>query len=61
MLLKIKDIMTDNVATVSPETTVVEAARLMQQHDIGSSGVRRAGAGGDRYRPGHRGSERGPW
>src|SRR5690554_6229208 len=36
MLLKIKDIMTDSVATVSPETTVVEAARLMQQHDIGS-------------------------
>lgn len=36
MLLKIKDIMTDDVATISPETSVVEAARLMQQHDIGS-------------------------
>lgn len=36
ILLKIKDIMTDHVATVSPETTVVEAARLMQKHDIGS-------------------------
>lgn len=36
ILLKIKEIMTDNVATVSPETTVVEAARLMQRHDIGS-------------------------
>ena len=36
MLLKIKDIMTDEVATVSPETTVVEVARLMQKHNIGS-------------------------
>lgn len=36
MLLKIKDIMTDDVATVSPETTVVEAARIMQRHDVGS-------------------------
>lgn len=34
--LKIKDIMTDHIAMVSPQATVVEAARLMQQHDVGS-------------------------
>ena len=28
--------MTDKVAFVSPETTVVETARLMQKHDVGS-------------------------
>lgn len=33
--MKVKDIMTDQVAYVSPETTVVEAAQLMQKHDIG--------------------------
>ncbi|HBG15343.1 MAG TPA: CBS domain-containing protein [Firmicutes bacterium] len=34
--MKIKEIMTDKVAFVSPETTVVETARLMQKHDVGS-------------------------
>jgi CBS domain-containing protein len=34
--LKIKDIMTNQVAYVSPENTVVEAAQLMQKHDVGS-------------------------
>lgn len=33
--MKIKDIMTDQVAYVSPENTIVEAAQLMQKHDIG--------------------------
>ena len=37
--LKIKDIMTDTVAFVSPDTTVVETAQLMQKHDIGSMPV----------------------
>jgi CBS domain-containing protein len=36
IFLKIKEIMTDKVAFVSPETTVVETARLMQKHDVGS-------------------------
>jgi CBS domain-containing protein len=35
MLMKIKDIMTDQVAYVSPETSVVEVAQLMQKHDVG--------------------------
>lgn len=34
--MKIKDIMTDQVAFVSPGTTVVEAAQMMQKHDIGA-------------------------
>ncbi|MGE5558865.1 MAG: CBS domain-containing protein [Bacillota bacterium] len=34
--MKIRDIMTDEVAYVSPETMVVEAARLMQKHDVGA-------------------------
>lgn len=33
--MKIKDIMTNQVSYVSPESTVVEAAQLMQKHDIG--------------------------
>jgi CBS domain-containing protein len=37
--LKIKDIMTDTVAFVSPNTTVVETAQLMQKHDIGAMPV----------------------
>ena len=36
MRLKIKDIMTDNVAAVSPDTTVIEVAQLMQKHDVGA-------------------------
>jgi CBS domain-containing protein len=34
--LKIKDIMNHEVAYVSPETTVTQAAQLMQKHDVGS-------------------------
>ena len=34
--LKIKEIMTDQVAFVSPETTIEETARLMQKHNVGS-------------------------
>ncbi|NLW56312.1 MAG: CBS domain-containing protein [Firmicutes bacterium] len=34
--MKIKDIMTDQVAFVSPETTIVETAQLMQKHNVGS-------------------------
>ncbi len=37
--MKIKDIMTDTVAFVSPDTTVVETAQLMQKHDIGAMPV----------------------
>lgn len=34
--MKIKDIMTQEVAFVNPQTTVIEAAQLMQKHDVGS-------------------------
>ncbi len=34
--MKIKDIMTNEVAYVSPDTNVVQAAQLMQKHDVGS-------------------------
>jgi CBS domain-containing protein len=34
--LKVKDIMTRNVAYIDPNSTVVEAAKLMQQHNVGS-------------------------
>ncbi|TCL64198.1 CBS domain-containing protein [Hydrogenispora ethanolica] len=34
--MKIKDIMNHEVAYVSPETTVTQAAQLMQKHDVGS-------------------------
>ena len=34
--MKVKDIMTKNVAYISPDCTVTEAAKLMQQHDVGS-------------------------
>ncbi len=34
--MKAKDIMTKNVAYIRPEDTVAEAARLMQQYNIGS-------------------------
>lgn len=33
---QLKDIMTSKVATVSPQQTVQEAARLMSQHNVGS-------------------------
>lgn len=34
--MKVKDIMTTNVTCVNPSTSVIETARLMQQHNIGS-------------------------
>ena len=34
--MKAKDIMTKNVAYVSPSTPVIEAAQLMQKHNVGS-------------------------
>ena len=34
--LKIKEIMNNEVAYVSPETSVVQAAQMMQKHDVGS-------------------------
>lgn len=34
--MKVRDIMTKNVAYVNPMTTVVEAAQLMQKHNVGS-------------------------
>ncbi|MCX7747302.1 MAG: CBS domain-containing protein [Clostridia bacterium] len=34
--MKVKDVMTKNVAYVNPNTTVVEAAQLMQKHNVGS-------------------------
>ena len=33
--MKIKDIMTDQLACVKPESTVTEAAQMMQKHDVG--------------------------
>ncbi len=33
--MKIKDIMTDDLAVISPDATVIEAAQLMQKHDVG--------------------------
>lgn len=33
--MKIRDIMTSQVAYVNPETSVVETAQLMQKHDVG--------------------------
>jgi CBS domain-containing protein len=34
--MKVRDIMTKNVAYIRPDTTVIDAARLMQQHNVGS-------------------------
>ena len=34
--MKARDIMTESPATVTPETTARDAARLMEQHDCGS-------------------------
>ncbi|HYH03238.1 MAG TPA: CBS domain-containing protein [Bacillota bacterium] len=33
--MKIRDIMTDHVAYLNPEANLVEAAQLMQKHDVG--------------------------
>lgn len=34
--MKVKDIMTKNVAYIKPDSTITEAAKLMQQHNVGS-------------------------
>jgi CBS domain-containing protein len=34
--LKVKEIMTKDVAYIKPDTTVIEAAKLMQQYNVGS-------------------------
>ncbi|MEA2693894.1 MAG: hypothetical protein QOJ16_3281 [Acidobacteriota bacterium] len=34
--MKVRDIMTANPATVNPETTAEQAAKLMEQHDCGA-------------------------
>ncbi len=34
--MKVKDIMTRDVAYVNPASTVIEAAQLMQKHNVGS-------------------------
>jgi CBS domain-containing protein len=34
-IMKIKEIMTKQVASISPDSNLVEAARLMQKHDVG--------------------------
>lgn len=33
--MKVKDIMTKDIACISPQSKVIEAARLMQKHNIG--------------------------
>ena len=34
--MKVKDIMTKNVAYIKPDSSIKEAAKLMQQHNVGS-------------------------
>lgn len=34
--MKVKEIMTKDVAYIKPDTTVIEAAKLMQQYNVGS-------------------------
>lgn len=34
--MKVKDIMTKNVAFINPDSTIIEAAKLMQKHNVGS-------------------------
>ena len=34
--MKVKDIMTKNVAYINPDSSVTEAAQLMQKHNVGS-------------------------
>lgn len=34
--MKVKDIMTKDVAYINPDSTLVEAAQLMQKHNVGS-------------------------
>lgn len=33
--MKVKDVMTKNVVCISPTSTIIEAAQLMQKHNIG--------------------------
>lgn len=40
---KARDLMTENPVCISPETTVQEAARLMETHDVGSLPVVESG------------------
>ena len=42
-MLRIKEIMTNNVAYVSPETNLVEVAQLMQKHNVGAMPVMEGG------------------
>jgi CBS domain-containing protein len=35
-VVKIKDIMTNEIACVSPQTSLTEVAQLMQKHDVGA-------------------------
>ena len=58
--MKVKDIMTKNVAYISPEATVTDAARLMQKHNVGSIPRVMKTACWDRDRQGHCGKKRGP-
>ena len=37
--MKVKDIMTKNVANINPDTSETEAAQLMQKHNVGSISV----------------------
>ncbi|NLK85890.1 MAG: CBS domain-containing protein [Clostridiaceae bacterium] len=34
--MKVRDIMTKNVAHIKPDTSIIDAARLMQQYNVGS-------------------------
>jgi CBS domain-containing protein len=34
-IMKVKEIMTDQVACLNPEANLIEAAQLMQKHDVG--------------------------
>ena len=34
--MKVRDIMTKSVATISPEATIKDAAQMMQRHNVGS-------------------------
>lgn len=34
--MKVKDVMTKNVAYVKPDASIMDAARIMQQNDVGS-------------------------
>lgn len=34
--MKVKDIMTKNVEFVNPSTTILDAAKIMKQHDVGA-------------------------